>query len=306
MPKVQEIVKDFFGKEPRRDVNPDEAVAVGASIQGGVLAGDVKDVLLLDVTPLSLGIETLGEVFTKLIEKNTTIPTKASQIFSTAQDNQTAVTVHVLQGEREMASGNKSLGKFDLTDIPPSPRGVPQIEVIFDLDANGIMHVSAQDKATGKENKIRITAGSGLSDSEIEAMVKDAEEHAEEDRNARELVEARNQGESLIHSAEKLVEEQGDQVSETEKADIDSAVSGLREAMNSGDIGDIREKTSAVTQSLHGITEKMYAAAGGEAGEGASDEVHADADAGGAEFDGDDSVVDAEFEEVRDDETKTG
>jgi len=309
MPKVQEVVKDFFGKEPRRDVNPDEAVAVGASIQGGVLAGDVKDVLLLDVTPLSLGIETLGEVFTKLIEKNTTIPTKASQIFSTAQDSQTAVTVHVLQGEREMASGNKSLGKFDLTDIPPSPRGVPQIEVIFDLDANGIMHVSAQDKATGKENKIRITAGSGLSDTEIEAMVKDAEEHAEEDRSARELVEARNQGESLIHSAEKLVEEQGDQVSETEKADIESAVAGLRQAMSAGEITEIQEKTAAVTQSLHGITEKMYAAAGGDTGEAPDGEPHADAaDAAdnGAEFDGDDSVVDAEFEEVRDDETKTG
>ncbi len=306
MPKVQEVVKDFFGKEPRRDVNPDEAVAVGAAIQGGVLAGDVKDVLLLDVTPLSLGIETLGEVFTKLIEKNTTIPTKASQIFSTAQDNQTAVTVHVLQGEREMASGNKSLGKFDLTDIPPSPRGVPQIEVIFDLDANGIMHVSAQDKATGKENKIRITAGSGLTDAEIERMVQDAEDHAEEDRNARELVEARNQGEALIHSAEKLVEDQGDQVSETEKSEIETAVSGLKEAMSSGDITEIRDKTTAVTQSLHSITEKMYAAAGGEAGDAGAGMGDADyADSNQAEG-GDESVVDAEFEEVRDDDSKTG
>lgn len=305
MPKVQEVVKDFFGKEPRRDVNPDEAVAVGASIQGGVLAGDVKDVLLLDVTPLSLGIETLGEVFTKLIEKNTTIPTKASQIFSTAQDNQTAVTVHVLQGEREMASGNKSLGKFDLTDIPPSPRGVPQIEVIFDLDANGIMHVSAQDKATGKENKIRITAGSGLNDAEIERMIQDAEEHAEDDRNARELVEARNQGEALIHSAEKLVEDQGDQVSDAEKSEIESSVAGLKEAMAEGDITEIREKTTAVTQSLHSITEKMYAAAGGDAGDPGAG-MGGDADHGEGQPEGDDSVVDAEFEEVRDDDTKTG
>src|SRR5690349_15603734 len=224
MPKVQESVKDFFGKEPRKDVNPDEAVAVGAAIQGGVLGGSVKDVLLLDVTPLSLGIETMGGVMTKLIEKNTTIPTKAAQTFSTADDNQTAVTVHVMQGEREMARDNKSLGRFDLSDIPPAPRGVPQIEVSFDIDANGILNVSAKDKATGKAQSIVIKASSGLSDEEIKRMVKDAEAHAEEDRKLRELVDARNQADSLAHAAEKGMSELGDKVSGEERAAIEAAV----------------------------------------------------------------------------------
>ncbi|MBT6787293.1 MAG: molecular chaperone DnaK, partial [Acidiferrobacteraceae bacterium] len=231
MPKVQETVKGFFGSEPRRDINPDEAVAVGAAIQGGVLGGDVKDVLLLDVTPLSLGIETLGGVMTKLIEKNTTIPTKANQVFSTADDNQTAVTVHVLQGEREMAQHNKSLGRFDLSDIPNAPRGMPQIEVTFDIDSNGILHVSAKDKATGKENKIKISAGSGLSDEEIERMVQEAEDHAEEDRKARELVDARNQGEAMVHTVRKTVSEAGDKLEAGEKESIEGAISDLEESI---------------------------------------------------------------------------
>ena len=245
MPKVQETVKDFFGSEPRRDINPDEAVAVGAAIQGGVLGGDVKDVLLLDVTPLSLGIETLGGVMTKLIEKNTTIPTKANQVFSTADDNQTAVTVHVLQGEREMAQHNKSLGRFDLSDIPNAPRGMPQIEVTFDIDSNGIIHVSAKDKATGKENKIKITAGSGLSDEEIERMVQDAEEHAEEDRKARELVDARNQGEAMAHTVRKTVSEAGDKLEAGEKESIEGAISDLEESIKGEDIDDMKTKTNA-------------------------------------------------------------
>ncbi|SFM34367.1 molecular chaperone DnaK [Ectothiorhodospira mobilis] len=298
MPKVQEAVKDFFGKEPRRDVNPDEAVAIGAAIQAGVLGGDVKDVLLLDVTPLSLGIETLGGVMTKLIEKNTTIPTKANQVFSTAEDNQTAVTVHVLQGEREQASANKSLGRFDLTDIPPAPRGVPQIEVTFDIDANGILHVSAKDKATGKENKIVIKASSGLSEEEIEQMVKDAEAHAEEDKRFQELVAARNQADNLIHSVEKTLGEMGDQVEASEKSAIESAIGELREAMKGSDQADIEAKTQKLTEASGKLAERMYAqqgaegaATGGEAGAQAS---------GGQQQSAQDDVVDAEFEEVDD------
>ncbi|HEX7030327.1 MAG TPA: molecular chaperone DnaK [Gammaproteobacteria bacterium] len=291
MPKVQEAVKDFFGKDPRKDVNPDEAVAVGAAIQGGVLGGEVKDVLLLDVTPLSLGIETLGGVMTKLIEKNTTIPTKASQVFSTAEDNQGAVTVHVLQGEREMASGNKSLGRFDLADIPPAPRGVPQIEVTFDIDANGILHVSAKDKATGKEQKITIKASSGLSDEEIDKMVQDAEAHADEDRKARELVDARNQADAIIHATEKSLKEFGEKLEDGEKEKIEKAVEELREAMKSDDKDAIEQKTQAVAEASHKLAEQMYAqaqeAAGGEAGEGEPGKR-------------DEDVVDAEFEEVKD------
>jgi len=293
MPKVQDAVKDFFGQEPRRDVNPDEAVAVGAAIQGGVLGGDVKDVLLLDVTPLSLGIETLGGVMTKLIDKNTTIPTKANQVFSTADDNQTAVTVHVLQGEREMAQHNKSLGRFDLSDIPPAPRGMPQIEVTFDIDSNGILHVSAKDKATGKENKIKITAGSGLSDDEIERMVQDAEAHAEEDRKARELVDARNQGEAMIHTIRKTLSEAGDKVEAGEKESIESAISDLEAALKTEDVADIQAKTNALMESSHKMAEQMYQAQD-DAGPGASDSP-----AGGDAPAGDD-VVDAEFEEVKD------
>jgi len=293
MPKVQDAVKDFFGQEPRRDVNPDEAVAVGAAIQGGVLGGDVKDVLLLDVTPLSLGIETLGGVMTKLIEKNTTIPTKANQVFSTADDNQTAVTVHVLQGEREMAQHNKSLGRFDLSDIPPAPRGMPQIEVTFDIDSNGILHVSAKDKATGKENKIKITAGSGLSDEEIERMVQDAEAHAEEDRKARELVDACNQGEAMIHTVRKTLSEAGDKVEAGEKESIESAISDLEAALKTEDVADIQAKTNALMESSHKMAEQMYQAQD-DAGPGASDS------AAGGDAPADDDVVDAEFEEVKD------
>jgi len=298
MPKVQEKVKEVFGKEPRKDVNPDEAVAVGASIQGGVLQGEVKDVLLLDVTPLSLGIETLGGVMTKLITKNTTIPTKTSQVFSTADDNQSAVTIHVLQGEREMSAGNKSLGQFNLTDIPPSPRGMPQIEVTFDIDANGILHVSAKDKGTGKENKITIKANSGLSDEEIQRMVRDAEAHAEEDKKAHELVEARNQCDAMVHSVKKALADHGDKIDADEKAKIEVAVKEAEDIMKDGDKAAIEAKTQALAAASQKLGEKIYAetqqqaggAAGGSAPGGeAKQEKKDDAD-----------VVDAEFTEVKD------
>ncbi len=294
MPKVQEQVQAFFGREPRRDVNPDEAVAMGAAIQGGVLSGDVNDVLLLDVTPLSLGIETLGGVMTKLIDKNTTIPTKAQQVFSTADDNQSAVTVHVLQGEREQAAANKSLGRFDLTDIPPAPRGTPQIEVSLDIDANGILNVSAKDKATGKEQSIVIKASSGLSDDEIEKMVRDAESHADEDRKFQELVTARNQADALIHSTRKAMEEAGDKVEADEKSAIDAAISDLESVMQGDDAAVIEEKTKALTEASSKMAERMYSQAGEGAAPGAGP---ADAAASAAQ---DDDVVDAEFEEVDD------
>jgi molecular chaperone DnaK len=292
MPKVMDAVKDFFGKDPRRDVNPDEAVAVGAAIQGGVLKGEVKDVLLLDVTPLSLGIETLGGVMTKLIPKNTTIPTKASQVFSTADDNQNAVTVHVLQGEREVASGNKSLGQFNLSDIPPAPRGMPQIEVTFDIDANGILHVSAKDKATGKENTIRIQASSGLSEEEIQRMVKDAEANAAEDHKAVELATARNAADSMIHSVKKSLGEYGDKVSAEEKAAIEAALKECEEAVREGDKDTIEAKTNALATASHKLAEQMYQAEQAKSQPGAAP----GAGAGAA----DDNVVDAEFEEVKD------
>ena len=257
MPKVQEKVKEFFGKEPRKDVNPDEAVAVGAAIQAGVLKGDVKDVLLLDVTPLSLGIETLGGVMTKLIQKNTTIPTKAQQVFSTADDNQTAVTIHVLQGEREMARDNKSLGQFNLTDIPPAPRGMPQIEVTFDIDANGILHVSAKDKATGKENKIKIQASSGLSEAEIQRMVKDAEAHAEEDKKARELVDARNQCDHMVHSVRKSLKEYGDKVPADEKAKIEAALKDAEQVLKGDDKDEIEAQRLCELDLLDALVEDL-------------------------------------------------
>ncbi len=296
MPKVQEKVKEFFGKEPRKDVNPDEAVAVGAAVQGGVLKGDVKDVLLLDVTPLSLGIETLGGVMTKLIQKNTTVPTKANQVFSTADDNQPAVTIKVLQGERSVASGNKLLGEFNLEGIPAAPRGMPQIEVTFDIDANGILHVSARDKASGKENKITIKASSGLTEAEIERMVRDAELNAEEDRKLRELVDARNQLDSLVHQVKKSLAEHGDKIGSDEKAKVEGALKDAEEAIKSGDKDAIEAKTEALTQASHKLAEQMYAqqqAAPGAAPGGGEQA------AGGAKQDEGD-VVDAEFEEVKD------
>jgi molecular chaperone DnaK len=297
MPKVQDKVREIFGKDARRDVNPDEAVAVGAAIQGGVLQGAVKDVLLLDVTPLSLGIETLGGVMTKLIQKNTTIPTKAQQVFSTADDNQTAVTIHVLQGEREMASGNKSLGQFNLSDIPSAPRGMPQIEVTFDIDSNGILHVSAKDKATGKENKIKIQASSGLSEEEVQRMVKDAEAHAEEDHKAMELITARNQCDAMIHSVQKTLKEHGDKLNEEEKAKIESALKDAEEALKSGDKNTIEAKTQALTEASHKLAEKMYSQEQAQQGQeqpGADSATH-----GGGEKPVEGEVVDAEFEEVK-------
>jgi len=295
MPKVQEKVKSFFGKEPRKDVNPDEAVAIGAAIQGGVLGGEVKDVLLLDVTPLSLGIETLGGVMTKLIEKNTTIPTSASQVFSTAEDNQTAVTVHVLQGERERAASNKSLGRFDLSDIPLAPRGVPQVEVKFDIDANGIMHVSAKDKATGKEQSIVIKASSGLNDDEIERMVKDAEAHAEEDKKFHELVTARNQADGMVHATRKSMTELGDKLEASEKTGIEEAIKELETVMHGDDKDAIEAKTRALAEASGKMAERLYAQQGAE---GAS---ASGAEGSGKPSAGTEDVVDAEFEEVKDD-----
>ena len=300
MPKVQEEVQNFFGKEPRKDVNPDEAVAMGAAIQGGVLGGDVKDVLLLDVTPLSLGIETLGGVMTKLIEKNTTIPTKANQVFSTADDNQNAVTVHVLQGERERADANKSLGRFDLTDIPPAPRGVPQIEVTLDIDANGILNVSAKDKGTGKEQSIVIKASSGLSDEEVEQMVKDAEAHADEDKKFQEMVAARNGAEQLIHATRKSMEELGeDKLEPGEKDSIEAAIKDLEEAIKGDDKDAIEEKTKALGEASGKMAERLYAQKGAEGAAPGAD-MGGDAGAQDAGAKADDDVVDAEFEEVDD------
>ena len=296
MPKVQETVKNFFGKEPRKDVNPDEAVALGAAIQGGVIGGDVKDILLLDVTPLSLGIETMGGVMTKLIEKNTTIPTTASQVFSTAEDNQSAVTIHVLQGERQQASGNKSLGRFDLAGIEPAPRGMPQIEVTFDIDANGILNVSAKDKKTGKEQSIIIKASSGLSEDEVQRMVKDAEAHAEEDKAFQEKVSARNNAESMIHNIEKAVADLGDEVTADEKSAIDDATKALKEAMDKGSVEDINAKSEALMNAAGPVMQKAY---NKMSGEGAA----AGASAGNTNDSTpkDDNVVDADFQEVKDD-----
>ncbi len=301
MPAVQERVKRLFGKEPHKGVNPDEVVAIGAAIQGGVLKGDVKDVLLLDVTPLSLGIETLGGVMTKLIEKNTTIPTKKSQIFSTAADSQPAVSIHVLQGEREMAAGNKTLGRFELVGIPPAPRGVPQIEVTFDIDANGIVNVSAKDMATSKEQSIQITASSGLSKEEIDKLIKDAELHAEEDKKKKELVEARNTGDALIYSTEKSIKDLGDKVDASTKSSVDDAIGRLKKAMEGEDISEIKRMTEELTQASHKLAEAMYKQASQQqgqegpeqnAGQGASSERRAK---------GEEDVVDADFEEVKDD-----
>ncbi len=299
MPKVQEKVKEIFGVEARKDINPDEAVAIGAAVQGGVLQGDVKDVLLLDVTPLSLGIETLGGVMTKLINKNTTIPTKASQVFSTAEDNQSAVTIHVLQGEREMASGNKSLGQFNLTDIPSAPRGTPQIEVSFDIDANGILHVNAKDKATGKENKITIKANGGLSEEEIKKMEEDAEKHAEEDKKLKELVDAKNMAEAMIHSVEKSMKDHGDALSKEEKDKIDSSIKDLQEALKTDNKDEIEAKNKALAEASQKLGEKVYAEQQAKqqaqgAPQGENEEKTVDAD-----------VVDAEFEEVKDEKKES-
>jgi len=300
MPKVQDKVREFFGKEPRKDVNPDEAVAVGAAVQGGVLKGDVKDVLLLDVTPLSLGIETLGGVMTKLIQKNTTIPTKAQQVFSTADDNQSAVTIHVLQGEREVASGNKSLGQFNLEGIPPSPRGMPQIEVAFDIDANGILHVSAKDKATGKENKITIKASSGLTEDEIKRMVKDAEAHAAEDKKQLDLVTARNQLDALIHSVKKSLADYGDKIEADEKSRIEAALKDAEGALKEDDKDRIDAKSKALAEASQKLGERMYADAQAAASKQAGGAETAGAGPAGGKAEDDGNVVDAEFTEVKD------
>jgi molecular chaperone DnaK len=294
MPLVQDKVKEFFGKEARKDVNPDEAVAMGAAIQAAVLAGDVTDVLLLDVTPLSLGIETMGQVMSVLIEKNTTIPTNKTQVFSTADDNQTAVTIHVLQGERKQAGQNKSLGRFDLSDIPPAPRGMPQIEVAFDIDANGILNVSAKDKATGKEQSIIIQASSGLSDEEIDKMVRDAEAHSEEDKKFEEMVMLRNQADGLIHGARKAVADAGEKATQEEKDGIESAASELEDALKGENKEEIEAKISALSEASAGLAQKMYAEQA-EAGQ-------QEAEAGGSNEDND--AVEAEFEEVKEDEKK--
>ncbi|MBN2397258.1 MAG: molecular chaperone DnaK [Deltaproteobacteria bacterium] len=294
MPRVQQKVKEIFGKEPHKGVNPDEVVAVGAAIQGGVLAGDVKDVLLLDVTPLSLGIETLGGVMTKLIEKNATIPTKKSQIFSTAADNQPAVSIHVLQGERSMAADNRTLGRFELTGIPPAPRGLPQIEVTFDIDANGIVHVSAKDLGTGKEQSIKITASSGLSEEEIDKLVKEAEAHGEEDKKKKELIELKNQADSLIYSVEKNLKEMGDQLDAGQKSTIEDAVARLKKAMEGDDVDAIKAAQEEVTQASHKLAEAMYAKATAKEQAGGASEGEPQAESAKA----DDDVVDADFEEV--------